>query len=64
MATPRARGIMGGGGTGHSVYYMCVCVFMCAYSMSVCWDESMTKLRDLMRRAGGQRQKEVPALAQ
>lgn len=38
-----------------TVWIMCVCV---------CWGESMTKLRDLMRHAGGQRQKAVPALAQ
>lgn len=31
MAVPRARDIMGGGGTGHCVYYMCVHEFMCAY---------------------------------
>lgn len=55
MATPWARGILVGGGTGHWVYHVCVCVR---------WGESMTKLRDLMRRTGGQRQKAVPALAQ
>lgn len=57
MAMPWARGIMVGGGAGHCVYYMCVCA-------CVCWDEFITKLKDLMRRAEGQRQKEVPALAQ
>lgn len=55
MAMPWARGIMVGGGAGHCVYYMCV---------HVCWDEFITKLKDLMRRAEGQQQKEVPALAQ
>lgn len=40
-----------------TVCIICVCV-------CVCWDEFITKLKDLMRRAEGQRQKEVPALAQ
>lgn len=54
------QGIKAGGGVGGTVLLCeraCVCV-------SVCWDEFITKLKDLMRHAEGQWQKEVPALAQ
>lgn len=39
-----------------------LCVLFSCACMCVCWDESETKLRGLMRHAGGQQQKEVPAL--
>lgn len=59
MAAPSASASKRVEAWGHCVVCVCACVWR-----GVCFDEFITKLKGLMRHAQGQRQKEVPALAQ